>query len=76
VANARFDDYIIEMTATTVNAHKSNRRSLTMLAALVAIALLADSLGLAIHYGFAFRHDIANGIPVAHELTATSSQIR
>jgi hypothetical protein len=35
-----------------MNARKSNRTSLTMLAALVAIALLADGLGLVIHYGF------------------------
>jgi hypothetical protein len=47
-----------------------------MLAALVAISVLSDVVGLVIHYGFTFRHAVAHGIPVAHDLTATSSQIR
>jgi hypothetical protein len=53
------------MTATTVNAHKSNRRSLTMVAALVAIALLADGLGLVIHYGFA--HNLTRNMPASSQ---------
>jgi hypothetical protein len=47
-----------------------------MLAALVAISVLGDAVGLIIHYGFTFRRAVAHGIPVAHELTTTSSQIR
>jgi hypothetical protein len=47
-----------------------------MLAALVAITMLADGVGLVIHYGFTFRHAIADGMPVAHGLTAASSHIR
>jgi hypothetical protein len=61
---------------STVNAHKSNRRWVTMLAALVAISVLGDAIGLVIHYGFTFRHAVAHGIPVADDLTAMSSQIR
>jgi hypothetical protein len=34
-----------------VNARKGNRRWLTMLAALVAIAMLGNIVGLVIHYG-------------------------
>jgi hypothetical protein len=40
----------------TVNAQKTNRRRLTMLAALVAITVLGDVVGLIIHYGFTWRH--------------------
>ena len=51
-----------------MNARKSSRRWLTMLAALVAISIVCDAVGLIIHYGFTFRHDI----PVADDLTVTS----
>jgi hypothetical protein len=47
-----------------------------MLAALVVITMLADGVGLIIHYGFTFRHAVAHGMPVAHDLTAASSHIR
>jgi hypothetical protein len=40
----------------TVDAQKTNRRQLTMLAALVAITVLGDVLGLIIHYAFTWRH--------------------
>jgi hypothetical protein len=46
VAHARFDDYTTEMTASTVNARKCESQIAAMLAALVAIALLVDGLGL------------------------------
>jgi NhaP-type Na+/H+ or K+/H+ antiporter len=60
-----------------VNARKSDRRSLTlMLVALVAITMLADGIGLIVHYGFTFRHAVAHGMPVAHDLTTASSHIR
>jgi hypothetical protein len=65
VAHARFDDYITTMAASTVNARKSNRRSLTMLAALVAIALLADGLGLVIHYSFA--NNVTREVPASSQ---------
>jgi hypothetical protein len=55
-----------------VNARKSNRRWLTMLAALIAISVVCDAVGLVIHYGFTFRHAVAHDIPVAHDLTVTS----
>jgi hypothetical protein len=60
------------MTAVTVNARKSNRKLLTMLAALVAITLLADGVGLVIHYGFA-RHSVVPGMPIVHNLTGNAS---
>jgi hypothetical protein len=60
------------MIATTVNARKSNRKSLMMLAALVAIALLADGLGLVIHYGFA-RHSVERSVPIVHNLTGSNA---
>jgi hypothetical protein len=56
-----------------VNARKSNRRSLIMLVALVAIAMLADGVGLIIHYGFTFRHAVAHGTPMAHDLTSKAA---
>jgi hypothetical protein len=40
----------------TVNARKTNRRRLTMLAALVAITVLGNVVGLVIHYGFTWGH--------------------
>jgi hypothetical protein len=60
---------------STVNARKSNRRSLTMLAALVAISMLGNVVGLVIHYGFA-RHSVAGGVPIADEMNTASNQIR
>jgi hypothetical protein len=56
------------MTQSTVNVRKSNRTSLTMLAALLAIALLADGLGLVIHYGF--------GHNLTHDVSASSQTIQ
>lgn len=53
-----------------MNAHKSNRRALMMLAALVAIAMLADGVGLIIHYGSTFRRAVADGTLIAHDLTS------
>jgi hypothetical protein len=57
-----------------VNSTKSNRRWLTMLAALVAISMLGDAAGLIIHY--ALRHSIERGVPIAHDLTTMTSHIR
>jgi hypothetical protein len=41
-----------------------------MLAALVAIAMLADGVGLIIHYGLMFRRADAHDTPIAHDLTS------
>jgi len=41
-----------------------------MLAALVAIAMLADGVGLIIHYGSTFRRAVADGTLIAHDLTS------
>jgi hypothetical protein len=75
------DGYVYDCNAglgqSRVNARKSDRRSLIMmLAALVAITMLADGIGLIVHYGFTFRHAVARGMPVAHDLTTASSDIR
>jgi hypothetical protein len=46
-----------------------------MLAALVAITVLGDAVGLIIHYGF--RHSVVRGIPIAHDLSGSApSHIR
>jgi hypothetical protein len=55
--------------AGTVNAHKSNRRSLTMLAALVAIALLGNGVGLIIHYGLT-GHSVVRAMRIADDSTS------
>jgi hypothetical protein len=68
VANARFDNYLSKMTRLTVNARKCNRRSLTMLAALVAITMLGNVVGLVIRYGFTVA-----GVPIVHNLTGNAS---
>jgi hypothetical protein len=72
VAHACFDDYMKVMTPLTVNTRKSNRRSLTMLAALVAIAILGHVVGLVIHYGFA-RHSVVGGERIVPSLTSNVS---
>jgi membrane protein YqaA with SNARE-associated domain len=77
VAHARSGDYLFRMTPSTVNVRKSDRRSLTMLAALFAIAILGNVLGLVIHYGFG-RHSVEPDVPIVHNLignASTSSQI-
>jgi hypothetical protein len=43
-----------------------------MLAALVAIALFADGVGLIIHYGFA-GGSIVPAVPIVHNLTGNAS---
>jgi hypothetical protein len=45
-----------------------------MLAALVAISMLGDAVGLIIHYGL--RHSVERGVPIAHDLTTVTSRIR
>jgi membrane protein YqaA with SNARE-associated domain len=48
-----------------------------MLAALFAIAILGNVLGLVIHYGFG-RHSVEPDVPIVHNLignASTSSQI-
>jgi hypothetical protein len=60
---------------STVNARKSNRRSLMMLMVLVAIAVLADGAGLIIHYGFTFRHAVAHDVPIAHDLASKAAAL-
>jgi hypothetical protein len=59
---------------STVNSKKSNRRWLTMLAALVAISMLGDAVGLIIHYGL--RRSVERGVPIAHDLTTVTAHIR
>jgi hypothetical protein len=56
-----------------VNARKSNRRSLTMLAALVAIAMLGNGVGLIIHYGLTGHSVAVRAMPIAHDLTSNAS---
>jgi hypothetical protein len=47
-----------------------------MLAALVAIAILADGVGLIIHYGFTFRHAVAHDmIPIAHDSASKAAAL-
>jgi hypothetical protein len=58
-----------------VSAHKSNRRSQMMLAALVGIGILADGVGLIIHYGFTFRHAVAHDSPIAHDLASKAAAL-
>jgi len=55
-----------------VNARKSNRRSLTMLAALVAISMLGNVVGLIIHYGLT-GHSIVRAVPIAPSNAAALS---
>jgi hypothetical protein len=45
-----------------------------MLAALVAISMLGDAVGLIIHY--ALRHPIDHGVPSARDLTTAISHNR
>lgn len=45
-----------------------------MLAALVAISILGDAVGLIIHYGL--RHSVVRGVPIARDLTTEESHIR
>ena len=52
-----------------MNAHNSNRRSLTMLAALVAIAVLGNGVGLIIHYGLT-GHSVVRAMPIADDPTS------
>ena len=57
-----------------MNARKSNRRSLTMLAALVAISMLGNSVGLIIHYGLTGR-SVVRAMPIAHDLTSNAAAL-
>ena len=41
-----------------------------MFAALVAIMVFGDGVGLIIHYGFTFRHAVAHDTPTTHDLTS------
>jgi hypothetical protein len=45
-----------------------------MLAALVAISVLGDAVGLIIHY--TLRYPVERGVPIAHDLTTVTSHIR
>jgi hypothetical protein len=46
-----------------------------MLAALVGIGILADGVGLIIHYGFTFRHAVAHDSPIAHDLASKAAAL-
>lgn len=56
-----------------MNTRKSNRRSLTMLAALVAISMLGNVVGLIIHYGLT-GHSV-RAMPIAHGLTSNAAAL-
>jgi len=53
-----------------MNARKSKRKSLMMLAALVGIMVLGDGVGLVLHYGLTFRNAVAHSTPVTQDLTS------